>query len=232
MTEEFDVVMLDAGGTLWDMRPSREERFVEILHRHGREASLKEVRESFRLAEGIFDQAFAKLDGVNEYSFWLEFDQYIIDRLGLKVDVVRLSEDMSREYRALVNRLETWVAFPDAVPLLKALKKRELKVGLVSNATSLARRVLRNLDMDRYFDFVVISAEVGSKKPEPRIFEIALETARAHPSRALYVGDKYAVDIVGANRAGMHAILVDRYNVYPNVKAIKVKSLKQLMRYL
>jgi len=56
---------------------------------------------------------------------------------------------------------------------------------------------------------VIDSAVVGVEKPDPRIFRLALAQAGVPPSAAVYVGDLYSVDVVGARRAGLDAVLLD-----------------------
>jgi putative hydrolase of the HAD superfamily len=58
------------------------------------------------------------------------------------------------------------------------------------------------------FDVVVDSALIGVEKPDPRIFQAALQALDVAPEEALYLGDLYAVDVLGARAAGMHAVLL------------------------
>lgn len=232
MTEELDAVLFDAGGTLWDMSPSREQRFSRALEGHGFRVEAERLALAIRKAERLFDDEFALQDGVNENLFWERYDGFVLKELGVEVNPRTISSDLTADFRRIVNELSTWKAYPDAVPVLDDLKEREFTLGLVSNATDLARRVLKNLDMDRFFDFVVLSAEVGLRKPQREIFDLALSKARAAPRRALFVGDKLAVDIKGALGAGMNAVLVDRNDVYPDAHVLRVRDLNALRRFL
>lgn len=232
MTEELDAVLFDAGGTLWDVRPSREEQFVRALRARGLETDPADLAEALRKADRVFDDEFALQDGVNEAPFWERYDGFVLREAGVHADPKTISSDISAAFKEIVNKLDTWTAFPDAAPALRELKERGFVLGLVSNATDLARRVLKNLDMERYFDFVVLSAEVGVRKPRREIFDIALRNARAAPRRTLFVGDKLAVDVKGALGAGMNAILIDRMNVYPDAHVIRIRDLHALRRFL
>ena len=71
------------------------------------------------------------------------------------------------------------------------------------------RSILTELGLAKHLDFVLDSAEVGVEKPDPRIFRIALERAGVDPAHALYVGDLYSVDVLGARAVGMEAVLLD-----------------------
>jgi putative hydrolase of the HAD superfamily len=232
MTEELDAIMLDAGGTLWDMKPSVSELFLRMLKESGSRVSKERLRESIRKADRHFDEDFAQLDGVHEEDFWKKYDRFVLKDLDLEIKPDVFSKKLSSEYRHVVSKVESWVEYSDAHPFLRDLRKRDMKVGLVSNATDLTRRVLKNLEMDKYFDFVVLSAEVGARKPNKRIFTIAAKEAGASPSRCLFLGDKLAVDVKGASNAGMNAVLVDRENVYPDAGCIRVRNLRSVARFL
>lgn len=77
--------------------------------------------------------------------------------------------------------------------------------GLISNAWSDLRDYLVREKMENAFDHIIISAEVGVAKPEPKIFQIALEQARVSPNEAVFVDDFY-VNIEGCEKVGMKGI--------------------------
>lgn len=90
--------------------------------------------------------------------------------------------------------------------LLETLRDRGLKLGLVSNAIDppeLLHRDLAELGVAQRLDVAVFSSEVGRRKPDPLIFERALEPLGVAPERALMVGDKVAIDVAGAKALGM-----------------------------
>jgi putative hydrolase of the HAD superfamily len=91
--------------------------------------------------------------------------------------------------------------------LLETLRERGLKLGLVSNAIDppdLLHRDLAELGVAQRLDVAVFSSEVGRRKPDPLIFERALEALGVAPENALFVGDKVAIDVAGAAALGMH----------------------------
>ena len=91
--------------------------------------------------------------------------------------------------------------------LLEALRDRDLRVGLVSNAFDpphLLHRDLEQMGVAQRLDVAVFSSEVGWRKPHPAIFERALEAIGVDPAATLFVGDTLATDIAGAKALGMH----------------------------
>jgi putative hydrolase of the HAD superfamily len=100
--------------------------------------------------------------------------------------------------------------YPDAAPTLRALRRTH-RLGLVTNGlTDLQRAKLGAGGLGAYFDVVVVSAEVGMGKPDPRIFAYALAALGADPGDAAMVGDSLERDVAGAQAAGMRGIWLNR----------------------
>jgi HAD superfamily hydrolase (TIGR01509 family) len=91
---------------------------------------------------------------------------------------------------------------------LNALRERGLRLGIVSNAAyaPFLAWTLEHFGLAGLFEDIVVSADVGVRKPDPRIFEIALERMALSPSQAVYVGDDFGKDVVGSKVAGLRAI--------------------------
>jgi putative hydrolase of the HAD superfamily len=93
------------------------------------------------------------------------------------------------------------VAAPMATEVLAELKRRGIPTGLVTNGSVLAQRSkLETLGWTDKFVSLVISEEHNFKKPDPRIFELALEQLKTHAARTWFVGDHPINDIWGLNR--------------------------------
>ncbi len=92
---------------------------------------------------------------------------------------------------------------------LLALRAVGLRLGVVSNSDGRVEVALEAADIRDCFDVVVDSALVGLEKPDPAIFHVALDGLGVSADEALYVGDLYEVDIVGARAAGLEAVLID-----------------------
>lgn len=102
---------------------------------------------------------------------------------------------------------------PDAVACLTWARQQGYAVWVVTDADPyFVTDVMPATELDGLWDGVVTAAEAGDPKPEPAIFRLALERARAFPSDAIMVGDSYERDVLGAREAGIHrAVLVDRH---------------------
>jgi HAD superfamily hydrolase (TIGR01509 family) len=95
-----------------------------------------------------------------------------------------------------------------SVESLSRLRRAGLLLGVVSNSDGRVEEALRAAGLREYFDVVVDSGLMGVEKPDPRIFHAALATLGVRPEEALYVGDLYEVDVVGARAAGIEAVLL------------------------
>jgi putative hydrolase of the HAD superfamily len=101
-------------------------------------------------------------------------------------------------------------AYPDAVPALTALRNRDLRLVVVSNWDCSLPRVLEGCGLGEMLEGTITSAEVGARKPDPAIFERALELADCEPAEVLHVGDTAEEDVAGARAAGIRPLLIDR----------------------
>lgn len=108
-----------------------------------------------------------------------------------------------------------YTIFPDSQPFMRWARQRGLIVGIVSNAEFRYQDVILpalGLKQGSEWDFGVFSGCVGVEKPNPRIYEIALEMAgKVAPEEALHIGDSIRKDYVPARSVGMHALLLDRF---------------------
>ena len=136
------------------------------------------------------------------------------ERMGVMLEVLGLPRDMNLEValgRAHTSLLCEVVHFPPEYRGLLVDLRRRGPVVLVSNFdhAESCRRMLSRLEMDGLFDDVVISEEVGWRKPHPDIFTRALAGAGVEPSRALFVGDNLDADVWGAHHAGIPAVWIN-----------------------
>ena len=100
--------------------------------------------------------------------------------------------------------------YDDVPEALTALRARGLKLGLISNSHRCLTSFQSHFDIEGLMSVTVSSAEFGVMKPDPRIFQEALERMDVPASRAVMVGDSLAHDVIGARQAGMRAVLLDR----------------------
>ena len=121
---------------------------------------------------------------------------------------------------------------PGVPESLAGFRALGLRLVVVSNADGSVERGLRRAGLRAHFDAVVDSAVVGFEKPDPRIFAHALAAARAQAPHTLDVGDLYHADVVGARAAGLHALLLDPWNDWPEPDCMRLPDLAALAHRL
>jgi putative hydrolase of the HAD superfamily len=96
----------------------------------------------------------------------------------------------------------------DAPSALGRLRAAGLRLGVVSNSDGRVESALEAAGLREYFEVVIDSALAGVEKPDPAIFRAALAALDVSPAEALYVGDLYEIDVLGARAAGIAAVLL------------------------
>ncbi len=150
----------------------------------------------------------------------------IFEFLGIKFPL-----NEARELEAQAGRILSDAGYfkkyphfnPEAGPVIRALKERGLKIGLISNAARSSHtysRMFNTYGIGKYFDSLTISCEIGYLKPAREIFHHSLQQLDVQPHEAIHVGDLFKADVIGAVSSGMHAAhytgLWHRYAQYMN----------------
>ncbi len=121
------------------------------------------------------------------------------------VDDAEVAQRSAERYNAY--RTKYFTLFPGSVELLRALRERGMKLGIVTNGLSETHREkIAVLRLSEYFDAIFLSDEVGMVKPDPLLFAHACRTLGGAPAHAAMVGDRYDRDIRGAQEAGLFTI--------------------------
>jgi len=217
-----EVVLLDAGGTLFTEVGSRDEAYASVFSRHGVCASAAMLAP---LRAAVHDEMPESYFGAARYSdLWFrEFIRRLLARLGARAD----AEAIRRELAAHFESPRNFAVFPDTLPALEELGARGLRLGVVSNWSDRLHGLLDGLSLSRHFEFVVISAVIGASKPDRAIFHHALRLFGTSPARALHVGDHPLNDLQGARRCGLPALLLDRAGEHPGQVAV-IRSLEDI----
>jgi putative hydrolase of the HAD superfamily len=227
-------VFFDLYQTLVRYQPSQEELEAAALKNLGISVTADALRHPILTANEFIYQQIAKRplsrrSREETMALYSEYQRIVLKEAGIAADekiVLRLLGMMQQAKMDLV-------LFDDVMAALDDLKKRSLKLGLISNIEQNMTATLDKLGLSSKLDIVVTSQNAGFTKPQPEIFQHALEKAVVKPAEAVYVGDQYQVDIIGAKGASMQGVLIDRDNYYQEkLDCPKIKSLKDLVDYL
>ena len=225
-------IFFDWMNTIAHAEPDRHEQYCQVAQELGIELSPEKV------IRGLY-AAGTQLPAGAPYQWresenpevFIRYQEIILSQAGTK-----LTRDTALEMLKSVSQMareETYVLYDDVLPVFKALKKQGLVIGLITSLSKDMNLICSQLGLEPYLDFVVTSKEVGSNKPEPPIFLAALERAKVNASEAVYVGDQYETDVVGARGVGINPVLIDRYDLFPEVSDCpRILALPEVLKYI
>jgi len=223
-----EAVFFDVGGTLVYSPSGRLETLTDALGLIGYNLKYDQVVQANERARQAVSRRrrrhAAGLQSAEASRMWL-------DHLAAELDLDLRGELLQKELAAAVRLTETRaevIVDPDAPPLLRDLKRRGLRLGVISNWSQDLPEYLAGLGLDRYFEAIIASDAVGSSKPHREIFLRGLSALNCLPKRAVHVGDDYWADVVGARGLGIRAILVDRRNESPHEDCVTVTRLERV----
>lgn len=204
-------VFFDAAGTLFTSRAPVAATYATIARRYGLETDERRVREGFmRAFHGAPGLAFgaglapAELRR-REGEWWRGVVRATFEGLGRFDDFEACFEELFAYFADPAH----WVAFPEGPGLLADLRVRGLTLGVISNFDHRLYRILEGLDLAGYFDSITISSETGYAKPSPEIFRAAMRRHAIDPAATIHVGDSEALDVAGAQAAGIAPVFVE-----------------------
>jgi putative hydrolase of the HAD superfamily len=103
--------------------------------------------------------------------------------------------------------------YPEVVSVLKFFKDKGVRMGVVSNTTNpgfMKENEMEASGLKPFFEFAIYSSNTPYRKPHPSIFNLAIESLSLEPAEILFVGDNFALDVVGAKDVGMKSAWVNR----------------------
>lgn len=224
-------VLFDAGATLVRPDPPVEAVYAREFAADGAQFSEEDLTRALARAWGEVNAAAPGADrygGVRgEPRFWNEF----LGRVRSLLDGGAVSPEAFVRLATHFRSPAAWTIYDDVVTTLEELRRRDLKLAIVSNWDSHLPKLLAALDLERFFRVVAVSAieEVG--KPDPEIFRRACERLQVSPTEALHVGDSLTEDYEGARAAGLSALLLDRGDRHPDVPE-RIRNLGELSERL
>jgi len=186
--------------------PEACEQLVHTLFTGSQGHAVQQFRAGAQYADS--DEAFAGM--------FVQMGRLVFSQMGV---ANHHDELMHRFLQAFWNDAN-WVAFPEVPHVLAELRAEGVKLGVLSNAPSDLPKFLNRLGIAPLLDFSVVSAIEGVKKPDRRIFAVALTRAGVAPEEAVHVGDMYLEDILGGRAAGLTTLLIERgpHAMFPNFR--------------
>lgn len=227
IADTVNTILLDAGDTLIAYRrPLRillQDFFIEqneIVRRDQIAEGLDAVNSRYRTMMGQVRSV------EEERRMWLEVARDLLDILiPRRRDLyVQLGQWFGESWKLMK-------VFRDVRPALRQLRLNGYRLAVVSNWEPSLEEVLDHLGLRFHFTTVVTSSVEGTAKPDPRLFEIALQRCGVSAAEAVSVGDDIERDVDAAAKVGLQGILLDRFDDHPDYRP-RVESLGELVERL
>jgi len=232
---DIDTLFLDAGGTLVSIDFAR---VCEELSRFGVQCKFEQLQRAEAAARPIVSEKLAELEpgageGLDLFEFFL---RTILERLppevaDANISIPAISKQLAPTLRPGGRSNQLWsYVLPGVRESLRDFAAMGLKMVVVSNSDGTVEQLMHESGLRHFFDAVVDSHVVGYAKPDPRIFKHALDISGSEASRTLHVGDMYYADIVGAEAAGIRAVLLDPFDDWIDHDCPRLPDLPALYR--
>jgi HAD superfamily hydrolase (TIGR01549 family) len=228
--------LFDFDGTLRHSRPSYTQAFLEIAASLGVPESTEGRLKSQRWLHYYWAQSGEMLADREDFEdkselFWENHARKKLLAYGISAE--QAADLAPTIYQRMAEEFDPqdWVA-PDVHETLGYLQESGFRLAVVSNRREPYLEDLERLKLSDYMEFSLTSGEVKSWKPDTKIFEHALKCLDIQPEDALYIGDNYYADVVGAWSAGLQPVLLDPQGIFPDVDCPVISTIGDLRGYL
>ncbi|SDE64604.1 YjjG family noncanonical pyrimidine nucleotidase [Riemerella columbipharyngis] len=233
LKEKINHIFFDLDNTLWD-------------HRKNARLALKKLFDNHSLADklNVDFQGFYKCYYNSNESLWDKLRDGKIDKTYLRkhrfydvfIDFGFNDFELSQTFEE--QFLETIIEFneliPDAREILQYLSEKDYVIHIVSNGfQEVTYRKIEGGALGAYFTTVTSADEVGVRKPNPEIFQYAVDIADAKVEESIFIGDDWIADALGARDFGMKSVFLDLFNQNPYAEGVlTIKELKEIKQIL
>ncbi len=231
----YKAVFFDLDGTLRHNVPNHLDSFTEKARELGLKVNAEQMREAGRWEHYYWAQSKEMIQDFKTYAegdeFWQHYTLIRLQAIGANPAEAEALAPALNVYMKDEYHSENWVP-PELHQILPSLREAGLKLGVLSNRRSPFDDELRELNLTNYFDFVKAAGQIGSWKPDPAIFTPLLEHFSLAAADAVYIGDNYYADVVGARAAGLEPVLYDPRGIFPEPDCTRITSFTELLEIL
>lgn len=221
LPDGITAVIFDLDGTLRQSLPDGHELFWDYAAKLGapdgpdrRRKALQWSHEYWADSEDLLIDL--KTYGSENSDFWTNYAARHLRALGANRRQTERWAGQMHQFMTDHYRPEDVIP-EDVIPTLKTLKERGYILGLVTNRSEPVPEYLQEKGLLEHLHFQFAAGEIGAWKPKPEIFYYALGLANAKPQQAVYVGDNYFADVVGARGANILPVLIDPHGLWRDV---------------
>ncbi|MBV8831166.1 MAG: HAD family hydrolase [Acidobacteriaceae bacterium] len=220
-----DAVVFDCAGTLLRLDPSRETIFEDAAAELGIKLPSRSIARAYEMVDFALKIKSSQLSSNESKSrFYFDFNFGLCGALGIEKALERLHPLLVRRF----TERRHWVAFADAAETLREIR-RYAPVHALANWDEGLESVLAQAGLRDILRDVAASAALGAEKPARACFDAFLKRNALVPGRVVYVGNEYLADVVGARKAGLLPILLDRHDHLPAADCMRIRRLRDLI---
>jgi putative hydrolase of the HAD superfamily len=226
-------IFFDAAGTLIKPACRVGETYSLMARKYGVEVSAAEIAERFRVCfHAAPPLAFPGVPAARieelERSWWKD----LVRRIFEPWDGFQRFDEYFAELFAYFAQPDAWTLYPEVAETLSVLERRRMVLSVISNFDSRLIGILEGLGAAHWFEHIFVSSRVGYAKPDRQIFHTALEWHSLEAGDALHVGDSEEKDLLGANKAGLKGVLVERNGISNSNLSPRITSLRSILSLL
>ncbi len=209
----FDLILKYASDLGLEDDPGRRVKIGQWTHRYWADSEcLLNDKKAFNTENG---------------GFWLNYAKRQFEALGVSSEQAVAWAPGAHAY--MEENFKPADMIPDDVfESLQKLKDAKYRLGLVTNRSKPIDEYIEEIGLKDYFNFYFTAGEIGSWKPKAKIFQHALNLAKAEPHEAIYVGDNYYADVVGAQNADIMPVLLDPNKIFPDADCLVIRKIGEL----
>ncbi|MCX7845424.1 MAG: HAD family hydrolase [Dictyoglomaceae bacterium] len=212
-------ILLDAGGTV--IFPNFEV-IAEVAFKFGYSLDPTNLLKEFSYVNFYLDNLLKE-----DHSLYKEEIHksilYTLERVKINKED---AEKIIMETKKRVKKGYLWTyTTSNIITGLKNLKEEGFSLSIISNSDGTVEEQIKVSGIRKYFEEVFDSGILGVEKPEPEIFQYALNALKMSPEDTIYVGDFMMIDVYGANRSGIGAFHLDPFDLYKSWFGYHVKDI-------
>jgi putative hydrolase of the HAD superfamily len=232
-------VFFDVGYTLMTLFPSRGDVYSDIAYDFGYNLDPKLIATNFKNLETEWDKQKIRSHPLTHASketvvkHYAQLNSEVLIKSGIPRKEKKVSIEIGTKiFNQIFSNNSLWRVLGDVEEFLKLLKKQGKKLAVVENWDERLPEFMKGWGLDKYFEFIITGGSIKLRKPDPKIFKVALSKIRSKvkPNRIVHVGDRYTEDVLGAREIGITPVLFDRERMHAKNDCLKFYKYQELLK--
>lgn len=230
--EVINTILFDLDGTLRENKPTVSQALTHYTQRLGIQSDNDSRRSALRWLHYYWAQSPELMEDAAKFGdygepFWVNHSRLFLLAHGCSPD--QAAELAPSLYHCMHNEYKPEDSLNGKVAVvLGMLQKGGYRLGVLSNRTEPFDEQLDELGIGSYFEYYLAAGTIDTWKPDPAIFQHAVDELGIKPGQVVYIGDNYFADVIGASRAGVQPVLIDPEALFPEADCPVIENISQL----